>query len=436
MLKISVFGLGYVGCVGIGCLAKQGHQLVGVDRQLSKVDFINSGKPTIIEKGIDELIAEQHTEGRISATRDGINAVINSDVTFICVGTPSSDRGHLNLSAIFKVSEEIGKALKQKTNRHVVAVRSTVLPGTCEKVTSIIAEHSGKIEGVDFAAVSNPEFLREGSAIKDYMAPPFTLIGCEHEWAIKTMRLVYEQLDAPFLSVAVNLAEMMKYVCNSFHALKITFANEVGNICKCLNIDSHQLMEIFCKDDKLNISPAYLKPGFAYGGSCLPKDLKALRTIAHDHYLKSPVLTAIEESNEIQKTNVCDRIIQLGKRRLGFIGLAFKSGTDDLRESPIIEVIEKLLGKGFNIKIYDPHVHVSKLTGANKEFIMEKIPFISQFISDDLESVIDHAETLVVVNKEPNLENNLAKVSPSTTIFDMANVTGFERTDNYSGLSW
>lgn len=436
MLNISIFGLGYVGCVGIGCLAQQGHRMTGVDRQQSKVDFINTGKATIIEQGIDELMTSQHAAGRIAATTDGPKAVQETDVSFICVGTPSTDNGHLNLNAIFKVAEEIGRALKEKQNRHVVAVRSTVLPGTCEKVATIIAQASGKTEGEEFAVVSNPEFLREGSAIKDFVNPPFTLIGCERDWAIETMKAVYAELDAPFLSVPIKLAEMMKYVCNSFHALKITFANEVGNICKKLDIDSHQLMEIFCKDTKLNISPAYLKPGFAYGGSCLPKDLKALRTIAHDHYLKSPVLEAIESSNENQKALVCDQIITLGKRKLGFIGLAFKAGTDDLRESPIVEVIEKLLGKGFDIKIYDPHVHVAQLTGANKDYIMEKIPFISQFINADLDDVLTHAETIIIVNNQSGLVEAIENFHSYKDIVDLAKIETSITMANYQGVSW
>ncbi|MDQ8204985.1 UDP-glucose/GDP-mannose dehydrogenase family protein [Pelagicoccus sp. SDUM812003] len=419
-LRISIFGLGYVGCVGIGCLASQGHTMIGVDRQQSKVDFINSGKATIIEKDIDGLMEQQYQAGRVSASTDSKKAVLESEVSFICVGTPSTSQGHLNLNAIYKVAEEIGAALKEKNAQHVVAVRSTVLPGTCEKVAAIIAEHSGKAEGIDFAVVSNPEFLREGSAIKDYRNPPFTLIGCQHDWAVETMRKVYAELDAPFLPVAVPLAEMMKYVCNSFHALKITFANEVGNICDTLGIDGRQLMEIFCKDTKLNISPAYLKPGFAYGGSCLPKDLKALRTIAHDNYLKSPVLHAIESSNEYQKDLALNKIMEAGKRKLGFIGLAFKAGTDDLRESPIVEVIEKLLGKGYEISIYDPHVHISQLTGANKEYIQSKIPYISRFITNDLDEVINASEVLVSVNVDATSREKLKAQGNTTQLIDLS----------------
>lgn len=419
-LTISIFGLGYVGCVGIGCLASQGHKMIGIDKQQSKVDFINSGKATIIEKGIDDLIASQYAAGRISASTNSLSSVNASDVSFICVGTPSTPEGHLNLKAIFAVAKEIGQALKNKQDPHVIALRSTVLPGTCAKVAQIVEEHSGKKEGNGFAVVSNPEFLREGSAIKDYTHPPFTLIGCEYDWAVETMRKVYAELDAEFLAVPVALAEMMKYVCNSFHALKITFANEVGNICEKLGISGRQLMEVFCRDTKLNISPAYLRPGFAYGGSCLPKDLKALRTIAHDHYLKSPVLNSIETSNEFQKDLALDKIMARGKRKLGFIGLAFKSGTDDLRESPIVEVIEKLLGKGYEIRIFDPHVHVAQLTGANKDYIQAKIPFISRFITNELEEVLADSEVVVSVNADAATRQILSERADKKDLIDLS----------------
>lgn len=419
-LKISIFGLGYVGCVGMGCLAQSGHDVVGVDPQSTKVDFVNAGKATIVEKGIDELIASQRARGAISATSDARLAVASTDVTFICVGTPSTPNGHLDLSAVLKVAEQIGQGLKDKPSRHVVALRSTVLPGTSERVARAIAEVSGRRIGEDFAVVSNPEFLREGTSIEDFHHPPFTLVGTACDWAGETMRAVYAGIDAPFLTAEPRVAEMMKYVCNSFHALKITFANEIGNICGKLEIDARQVMEIFCRDTKLNISKAYLRPGFAYGGSCLPKDLKALRTIAHDHYLSCPVLENIEKSNEQQKDMVCREIQRIGKQKVGFLGLSFKAGTDDLRESPIIDIIERLLGKGFNIRIFDPHVHLSRLTGANRDYILQKIPFISRFITDQIGDVIEHAQLVVVVNNEPGVKEALASISPEKTVYDLA----------------
>ena len=403
-MNISIFGLGYVGCVATGCLAQQGHRVIGVDPQASKVDFINQGKPTIIEEGITEILAREHAAGRVSATSSVADAIKATEVSFICVGTPPTATGHLDLSAIAKVAAEIGAALKLKKGRHVIAVRSTVLPGTREKVMAIIAESSGRKAGEDFAVVSNPEFLREGTSVKDFLKPPYTLLGSDCEWATDTMRTVYAGIEGDFINTEPRVAELMKYVCNSFHALKIVFANEVGNICKKLEIDSHQLMDVFCRDTKLNLSKAYLKPGFAYGGSCLPKDLKALRTIAHDHYLLTPVLGSIERSNEYQKEIVFQRIMQYGVQNIGFVGLAFKSGTDDLRDSPIIDVIERLLGKGFNLQIFDPHVHVAQLTGANRDYILKRIPFISRFITNNLAATVKDSELLVIVNKGPEIE--------------------------------
>ncbi|HTD67950.1 MAG TPA: UDP-glucose/GDP-mannose dehydrogenase family protein [Candidatus Limnocylindria bacterium] len=421
-MNISIFGLGYVGCVGAGCLAKLGHKVVGVDPQATKVEFINQGKATIVEPGIDELIATERRVGKISATLDVTEAIRATDVSFICVGTPSTTTGHLDLSAVCHVAEQIGLALKNKKGRHVIAIRSTVLPGTIVRIANILGVSSGKRAGEDFAVVSNPEFLREGTSIEDFSHPPFTLVGTDVEWAKEMMQQVYSGIDAPFLVTAPHLAEMVKYVCNSFHALKIAFANEVGNICDKLQIDSHALMDIFCRDTKLNISRAYLKPGFAYGGSCLPKDLKALCTIAHDHYLSCPLLESIEKSNQHQKDLVCREIQRINKQNVGFLGLSFKPGTDDLRESPIVDVIERLLGKGFNVRIYDRNVHVSRLTGANKEYIVQKIPFIGRFITDDLPEVLEGSDLIVVVNNEPGLKEALQRLPADKMVYDLARV--------------
>jgi GDP-mannose 6-dehydrogenase len=436
-MNISIFGLGYVGCVATGCLAQQGHRVIGVDPQDTKVDFINKGLPTIIEEGIAEILAAQHTAGRISATQSVADAIVATDVSFICVGTPPTANGHLDLTAITKVANEIGGALKRKTGRHVIAVRSTVLPGTREKVVEVLAQASGRTPGRDFAVVSNPEFLREGTSVRDFFKPPYTLLGSDCDWATEVMREVYKGIDAPFITAEPRVAELMKYVCNSFHALKIVFANEVGNICKKLEIDAHQLMDVFCQDTKLNISKAYLKPGFAYGGSCLPKDLKALRTIGHDNYLQTPVLDAIERSNEFQKELVFKKILESGTQNVGFIGLAFKAGTDDLRDSPILDVIERLLGKGFNLRIFDPHVHVSQLTGANREYILKRIPFISRFITDNLAETVQGSDLLVIVNKDAGVEPSLARLAAGKTIYDLAGMRSANfATGRYSGISW
>ena len=454
-MKISIFGLGYVGCVGAACLAKLGHTVIGVDVNENKVRLINEGKPTIIEEGIADLCAEAHEKGLMSATTDVHEAVHQTDVSFIVVGTPSSKEGHLNLNYIFTVARQIGEALKDKTMviddlgfqnsnlgfrnsnlKHIVAIRSTVLPGTNEKVGEIIEETSGLKRGKDFTIVSNPEFLREGTSVKDYFNPPLTLVGTDMPEAEAVFREIYKGIDAEFICTDIRVAEMMKYVNNTYHALKIVFGNEVGNICKELNIDSHKVMEIFCKDKQLNISPYYFKPGFAYGGSCLPKDMKALKTLAHDHYVDVPVIEAIGESNELQKKRAVQLIMAQGKRKVGILGLSFKAGTDDLRCSPIVDVVESLLGKGFEIRIYDKNVKVSELTGTNKDFIMAKIPHLQHFVSADLEEVCRESDVLVVTNKEKEFAELLARY-PNKIIVDL--VRQWKEVDyegHYEGLSW
>ena len=447
-MKISIFGLGYVGCVGAACLAKLGHNVIGVDVNENKVRLMNEGKPTIIEEGIAELCVEAHVAGRMRATTDVKEAVMNTDVSFIVVGTPSSKEGHLNLNYIYNVAQQIGDALagKELKNegvnelmgglRHIIAIRSTVLPGTNEKVGKMIEEASGLVRGKDFTVVSNPEFLREGTSVEDYFNPPLTLVGTDMPEAEAVFREIYKGIDAEFIATDIRVAEMMKYVNNTYHALKIVFGNEVGNICKELNIDSHKVMEIFCKDKQLNISPYYFKPGFAYGGSCLPKDMKALKTLAHDHYVEVPVIESIGESNELQKRRAVQLIMAQGKRKVGILGLSFKAGTDDLRCSPIVDVVESLLGKGFEIRIYDKNVKVSELTGTNKDFIMAKIPHLQHFVSSDLEAVCRESEVLVVTNKEKEFAELLARY-PGKIVVDL--VRQWKEVDyagHYEGLSW
>ncbi len=435
-MRISIFGMGYVGCVGAACCAKLGHHVIGVDVSSHKVELINQGRPTIIEKDIDELVKYAHAEGRLEATVDAAYAVNNSEISFIAVGTPSSKEGHLNLEYIYKVAGQIGEALKDKDNFHIIAIRSTVLPGTNGKIGEIIEEVSGKKRNRDFTVVSNPEFLREGTAVHDYLNPPLTLVGADNEMAVDKMRALYRDIPGEFIATDIKVAEMMKYINNTFHALKIVFGNEVGNICKALDVDSHKVMEIFCKDRQLNISPYYFKPGFAYGGSCLPKDSKALRTLARDFYIDVPVINAIEESNEIQKKNAVNIIVEKGKRKVGVLGLSFKAGTDDLRCSPIVDVVEALLGKGFELRIYDKNVKLSEITGTNKDFIMAKIPHLQHFIYDDLDRVVTESDVLVVTNKEAEFDGLLKKY-PGKIIVDL--VRAWKEVDyagNYEGISW
>lgn len=435
-MRISIFGMGYVGCVGSACCAKLGHHVIGVDVSEHKVELINSGRPTIIEKDIEELVRKAHEEGALEATTDVDYAVKNSEISFIAVGTPSSKEGHLNLNYIYRVAEQIGAAIKDKNEFHIVAIRSTVLPGTNQRIGEIIEEISGKKRDEAFTVVSNPEFLREGTAVHDYLNPPLTLVGADNELAVEKMRELYRDIPGEFIATDIKVAEMMKYINNTYHALKIVFGNEVGNICKALDVDSHKVMEIFCKDKQLNISPYYFKPGFAYGGSCLPKDSKALRTLARDYYVDVPVINAIEESNEIQKRNAVNLIMEKGKRKVGILGLSFKAGTDDLRCSPIVDVVESLLGKGFELRIYDKNVKLSEITGTNKDFIMAKIPHLQHFVYDDLDKVATESDVLVVTNKEPEFEDILQKY-PGKIIVDL--VRAWKEVDyagNYEGISW
>lgn len=433
-MNISIFGLGYVGCVGMGCLASQGHKIIGVDVSDKKVELINQGVPTIVEKDIDKLIMDGHKKGMVSATKDFVKAVHSSDISFICVGTPSSDNGHLDLTYIMKTAEQIGEALKEKTGFHVVVIRSTVFPGTNEKVGQLIADISGKEIDKDFAIVSNPEFLREGTAVNDYLNPPLTVIGSSSEKAVDIMKQVYEWSSAPVEIVPIGVAEMIKYVNNSYHALKVVFANEIGSICKKLNIDSHEVMRIFCMDKQLNISPYYFRPGFAYGGSCLPKDLRGLQTLAHDMYLDTPVLNAISPSNSTLIERQTEAIEKFGKKKIGVLGLSFKAGTDDMRNSPIIHIIESLHGKGFEVKIFDKNVSLSRIIGKNKSVIEERLPHLSTMLIDNMEEVTDWADVLIIANKDSKFSEIVTK--PEQIIVDLVRVKELEKYNNYNGLWW
>ncbi len=435
-MDISIFGLGYVGCVSLGCLAKNGHKVIGVDVNQTKVDQINSGKPTIIEKDIDLIIKEQHINGLISATTDYEKAILDTEISIIAVGTPSTDKGHLELKYIFNVAKNFGEVLKKKNVFHIVAIRSTVMPGTCKKFAEIVENNSGKKQNVDFAILDNPEFLREGTAVEDYFNPPLTLIGSDNESAGKKLAILYNELPCELIITAVEVAEIMKYVNNTFHALKISFANEIGNICKAINIDSHKVMDIFVKDKQLNISPYYFKPGFAYGGSCLPKDLKGLQTLAHDNYVKAPVIEHIDTTNNIQIERVVNYLSQYKGKKLGFIGLSFKAGTDDLRNSPSVTLIETLLGKGFNIKIYDKNVEISRLTGTNKEYIDFHIPHLTKLLINNSEKLVNESDIIIVANNEAEFPNILEKVN-NKIIIDLVRMNeNIRNKTNYYGINW
>ncbi len=438
-MRIAIFGLGYVGCVSAACLAGEGHRVVGVDVNPLKVETINAGRSPIIEAQVDDLIRQAVAAGNLRATADATEAVLDADVSFVCVGTPSNENGSLDLRYIRNVAREIGQALAGRDAYHVVAVRSTVLPGTIAgEIIPLLEETSGCRAGVDFGVCSNPEFLREGSAVADFRRPPFTLIGQWDERSGDQVAAIYEGVDAPVVRTDLPTAEMVKYVSNAFHALKITFANEIGNFCKKVGIDSHEVMRIFSMDTKLNISPAYLKPGFAFGGSCLPKDLRALLHRARQEDLDLPVLQAIPRSNELQARLGVEMVLRTGKKRVGILGLSFKAGTDDLRESPLVYLTETLLGKGYDLKIYDENVSLARLTGANKRYIEQVIPHISSLMTTSLEEILDHAQVLVVGNRLPAVARFLDGTDRDHIVIDLVRIgealdgTG----ENYRGICW
>ena len=435
-MQISIFGLGYVGCVSLGCLAQNGHTVIGVDVNQNKVDLINSGKPTIIEAEIGRIISEQHTAGKISATMDANEAVLQSEISIIAVGTPSAGKGHLNLQYIFNVAEHIGKALLKKNDFHIIALRSTIMPGTSDQIADILQKFSGKKRNEGFAVVANPEFLREGTAVKDYYNPPLTLIGSDNKQSAEKVATLYELLPAEIIITELKVAEIMKYINNTYHALKISFANEVGNICSELGIDSHEVMRIFCKDKQLNISSCYFRPGFAYGGSCLPKDLKGLQTLAHDLYVDVPVIDSIDKTNDYQITRAINMIHQYGNKKLGFLGLSFKEGTDDLRNSPSVSVIESLLGKGADIAIYDKNVNMTMLTGTNKDYINARIPHLSKLLNPDLDEVIENADVLIVCTKEKEFSEKLITAKDKIIIDFVRLDDEFLQMKNYTGINW
>ncbi len=438
-MRVTIFGLGYVGTVSAGCLASSGHEVIGVDPVQTKVDLINNGQSPIIEADISELISAAAAGGRLRATDDVAQAIRETDLSFVCVGTPSQPNGNLDLRYIKRVCEQIGEALKEKEKWHTVVIRSTILPGTmCQIVIPALEQSSGKTAGVDFGVCHNPEFLREGSAVKDFHCPPKTVIGELDQTSGDLLAQLYAGIPGPFIRTDLRTAEMVKYSDNSWHALKIGFANEIGNLCKSFDIDAHEVMKIFCQDQKLNISPAYLLPGFAFGGSCLPKDLRALAYRAKMHDLDLPILNSILESNEMQIARGLQLIMDKGHKRVGLLGFSFKAGTDDLRESPVIEVTERLLGKGYDLRLYDKNVNIASLVGANRDFILNRIPHISKLMVHDIDDVLDHAQTVVIGNKDPEFCNVPDRLRNDQVLVDFVRVTGGRRSEvgKYDGICW
>ncbi len=437
-LSVSIFGLGYVGCVSAACLAKEGHTVVGVDISATKVDLVNAGKSTIIEDGIRELVADMRATGRLSATTDVGEAVASTEVSMICVGTPSRANGSIDLTYVTRVAEQIGEAIAKKRTRHTVVVRSTVLPGTTDDVVKPALERaSGMKAGADFGLCSNPEFLREGTSIRDFYEPPFSIIGASDTESAGPVRELYQGIDTPTHVVPIKVAEMVKYACNAYHGLKISFANEIGNICKALSIDSHEVMRLFCEDTKLNVSAAYLKPGFAFGGSCLPKDLRALSYRARQSDIEVPLLAATLESNRMQIQRAFDMVLATGARKIGVLGLSFKAGTDDLRESPMVSLVELLYGKGMTIAIHDDHVSSARLVGANKEYIEKEIPHIWTLMRPTVPEVLAEAEVVVIGNGTPAYRGVQPLLKDGQAVIDLVRAFGARQSDaSYQGICW
>ena len=437
-MRISIFGMGYVGTVSAGCLARDGHEVIGVDPVRTKVDLINSGRSPIIEVDIGEIIAAAVNARHLRATTDPCEAVSQTEISFVCVGTPSQTNGNLDLTYIRRVCEMIGAAIKKKAARHTVVIRSTILPGTMRQIViPILEEYSGKKAGADFGVCNNPEFLREGSAVRDFDSPPKTVIGELDHASGDMLASLYAKLDAPLIRTDIETAEMVKYVDNSWHALKIGFANEIGNLCKAFSLDAHEVMRIFCEDKKLNISSAYLQPGFAFGGSCLPKDIRALTYKAKTNDLSLPIMTSILPSNELQVARGLQLIVENGHKRIGVLGFSFKAGTDDLRESPMIEVIERLIGKGYDLRIFDKNVNLASLVGANRDFILNRIPHISRLMVHDIDAVLKHAETVVIGNKDPDFQNVPGRLKNGQRLVDFVRITS-RRSEHgkYDGICW
>ena len=438
-MNVSVFGLGYVGSVSAASFAADGHTVVGVDVNPDKVASLNEGRSPIVEKGLDELIRDNAANGRLRATTSTKEAVDATDLSLICVGTPSRRNGSLDLTYLERVCEQIGEALKTKSSYHVVVVRSTVLPGTTHDVVIPALERtSGKQYGTGFGVSVNPEFLREGTAIQDFRHPPMTLVGHNYRSDAQPTEALYARVDAPLVTTSIRTAEMIKYASNTWHALKVCFANEVGNLCKRLDIDSHEVMDIFCRDEKLNLSAYYMKPGFAFGGSCLPKDVRAMQYRAKEVDLDMPVIASILGSNQQQIQHAVDMVVETGRKRVGLLGFSFKAGTDDLRESPIVILAEALLGKGYSLRIYDRNVSIARLVGANKDYINTQIPHLSSLLCETTDEVIDGSDVIVVGNGSPEFADALKRTRPDQVVIDLFRVKADPREipARYTGICW
>jgi GDP-mannose 6-dehydrogenase len=419
-MRVSVFGLGYVGCVTAACLAREGHRVIGVDVNADKVAIINAGSSPVVEPGLDALMAEEVKGKRLSATLSAEEAIRRTDLSLICVGTPGRHNGRLDVEALERVGREIGAALRDRADTIPIVLRSTVLPGTAEQVLiPALAATADRPAGTGFRVAVNPEFMREGSSLKDFAHPPFTLVGCDDPETGSLLRELYAGVEADFVQTTVRTAEMVKYVSNAFHALKVCFANEMGEVCAALGADSQEVMRIFRMDRKLNLSEAYLKPGFAFGGSCLPKDLRAMLYAARTADLSLPLLSGILPSNERQVRRAVEAVLEMRKRRVGVVGLSFKPGTDDLRESPMVTLVETLIGKGCDVRILDRNVSIARLMGANRRYIEEEIPHIASLMCEEPHALLSHAEVIVIGNAGEEAAHVLAAAGPGHLVMDL-----------------
>jgi GDP-mannose 6-dehydrogenase len=437
--RISIFGMGYVGCVSGACLSSLGHSVIGVEPNRSKMELINSGKSPIVETDLDQLIETSVRSGRYHATDDWRAAIAETDIALVCVGTPSRANGSIDLRYVRRVCEQIGQALRDRKEFFTVVIRSTIVPGSVEdQLIPILERESGRKAGVDFGVCMNPEFLRESTSIHDFHHPPKTVIGELTPKSGELLAAIYAHLPAPLIRTSIRVAEMVKYVDNCFHALKVTFANEVGSFCKELNVDSHQVMDIFCQDTKLNLSPYYLKPGFAFGGSCLPKDLRALTYEARSRDLELPMLSSILESNRRQIFRIANRILDHQGKKIGFLGLSFKAGSDDLRESPIVELVEFAIGKGFRLGIFDRHVSLARLTGANKDYIERQIPHISSLLRASVDELVAESDVIVISYKDKAFADALSGPCAGKTIIDLVRLVKPDPDfkGSYYGVCW
>src|SRR5712691_7055559 len=437
-MKLSVWGLGYVGTASAGCPAQAAHEIIGVDSEHTKADLMNAGKPSIIEKDIGRIIKQQVAAGRLSATTDAAVAVQRTDLFLICVGTPSRSNGDIELKYLRRVCEQIGTALRNHQGAPVAVIRSTMLPGTMRDVVIPTLEAcSGRRAGAEFGVCINPEFLREGTAVHDFFNPPKTVIGELNRASGDPLTNLYARIEAPLVRTDIETAEMVKYADNAWHALKVGFANEIGNLCKGLEVDSHRVMDIFCRDTKLNLSPYYLKPGFAFGGSCLPKDLRALLYKAKTLDVSLPILASILLSNEQQIERGVRAVIEKGSKKVGVLGFSFKAGTDDLRESPVVELTERLIGKGYDLRIYDANVRLAAVHGANRDYVLNHIPHISRLMARSIDEVLDHADTVVIGNAAPEFRDVPKRLTDRQTVIDFVRVTDSRSVSGvYEGICW